>query len=77
VEESFVVLDMKDPTPREEKKLQLNDQALNVIYEALDPKAFESIQDLEFAHEVWKRLEDSYEGTSAVKEAKLYIFKDK
>ena len=24
-----------------------------------------------------QRLEDSYEGTSAVKEAKLYIFKDK
>jgi hypothetical protein len=31
----------------------LNDnQALNVIYEALDPMIFESIKDLEFAHEV-------------------------
>jgi hypothetical protein len=37
---------MKDPTPREEENLQLNDQALNVIYEALDPKIFESIKDL-------------------------------
>jgi hypothetical protein len=48
----------------------------NVIYEALDPKVFESIKDLEFAFQVWKRLGDSYESTSAVKEAKLYIFKD-
>jgi len=37
----------------------LNDQALNVIYGALDTKVFESIKDLEMAHEVWKRLEDS------------------
>jgi len=38
VVEEFIVLDMKDPTPREEENLQLNDQAPNVIYEALDPK---------------------------------------
>jgi hypothetical protein len=30
--EEFVVLDMKDPTPRQEQKLRLNDQAINVIY---------------------------------------------
>jgi hypothetical protein len=76
VEETFIVLDMKDPTTREEK-FQLNDQTFSVIYEALDPKVFESIKDLEFTHEVWKILEDPYEGTSVVKEAKLYIFKDK
>jgi len=67
VEEEFVVLDMKDTTPREEEYLQLNDQALNVIYEALDPKVLESIKDLEFAFQVCKRLDDSYEGTSPVK----------
>jgi hypothetical protein len=39
--------------------LQLNDKALNVIYEGLDPKVFESSKDLEMAHHVWKRLEDS------------------
>ena len=60
-----------------QKLLQLNDKALNVIYEALDPKVFESIKDLEMAHHVCKRLEDSYDDTSAVKESKLYIFKDK
>ena len=37
---------------------------------------FQVNQKLEMAHQVWKKLEHSYEGTSAVKEAKLYIFKD-
>lgn len=53
---SFVVLEIKDPTLRELKILRLNDQALNVIYEAHDPKVFEPIKDLEFAHEVRIRL---------------------
>lgn len=55
---------MKDPTPREEDKQQLNDQVLTVIYEALHPKVFESTKDLEMAHQVWKRLEDAYEGSN-------------
>ena len=29
------------------------------------------------ANEVWRRLEETYEGTPAVKSAKLYILKDK
>jgi len=37
---------------------------------------FQVNQKLEMAHQVWKKLEHSYEGTSAVEEAKLYIFKD-
>ena len=71
------MLDMKKLANREEELLQLNDQALNVIYEALDTKVFKSIKDLEMAHHVRKRLEDSYEGTSVVNKSKLYIFKDK
>lgn len=55
---SFIVLDIKRPTLREEKKLQVNDQTLNMIYEVLDPMVFELIKDLEFANEVSKGLED-------------------
>ena len=55
----------------------MNDQAFNVIYEALNLKVCVSIKDFNFAFQVGKRLEDSYEGTSEVKVAKLYIFKDK
>ena len=46
--------------------------ALNTIYNAIDSKV-----DCERANEVWKRLEETYEGTPAVKSAKLYILKDK
>jgi hypothetical protein len=37
---SFIMLDMKYPTPREQESLQLNDQALNIIYKALDLEVF-------------------------------------
>jgi hypothetical protein len=37
-----MVLDMKDPTPREDELLQLSDQVLNATYETLDPKVFEN-----------------------------------
>jgi hypothetical protein len=29
------------------------------------------------AHEAWKKLEESFEGTKAIKGAKAYIFKEK
>jgi hypothetical protein len=50
--EEFIMLDMKGPTPREEYNLQLNDQGLIVIHEALDPKVIVSNKDLEMAHQV-------------------------
>lgn len=69
----FVAIVIKDPTHSEEEKLQLNYQALNVIYEAFDPKVFESIKYLEFVCNSRKLL---WEHTSC-KKAKLYIFKYK
>ena len=51
--------------------------ALNTIYNGIDSKVFEQIKDLEKASEVWVRLEETYEGTSKVKSAKLYMLKDK
>jgi hypothetical protein len=38
---------------------------------------FEQVKDLEKASEVWTRLEETYEGTTTVKSAKLYMLKDK
>ena len=51
--------------------------ALNTIYNAIDSNVFEQIKDCEKASEVWKRLEETYEGIAAVKSAKLYILRDK
>ena len=51
--------------------------AFNTIYNAIDSKVFEQMKDCERASEVWKRLEETYEGIAAVKSAKLYILRDK
>ena len=75
-EDDFVILDPTNPTPRELENKQCNKLALNTIYNAINSKVFEQIKDLERDSEVWKRLEEIYEGTPAVKSAKLYILKD-
>jgi hypothetical protein len=46
---------------------QCNTMTLNTIYNAIDFKVFEQIKDCERANEVWKRLEEIYEGTPMVK----------
>ena len=46
-------------------------------YNGIDSKVFEQVKDLEKASEVWTRLEETYEGTTTVKSAKLYMLKDK
>ena len=40
-------------------------------------KHFEQIKNIEMAHEAWKKLEESFEGTKAMKGAKAYILKQK
>jgi hypothetical protein len=41
----------------------------------LDERPFEQIKNIEIAHDAWKKLEESFEGTQAVKGAKAYILK--
>ena len=72
-----MILDHTNATPRELENKQCNTMALNTIYNAIDSKVFEQIKDCERANEVWKRLEETYEGTSTVRSSKLYILKDK
>ena len=51
----------------EDKKLMAtNKRALNLIFCALSPKIFDSVMHLKTAHEVWKLLEDTHEGTNQV-----------
>ena len=40
-------------------------------------RCLNKIKDCERVNDVWKRLEETYEGTPTVKSAKLYILKDK
>ena len=60
VEHDFVIIDPTNPTPRELENKQCNTMVPNTIYNAIDPKVFEQIKDLEKASEVWTRLEETY-----------------
>jgi hypothetical protein len=73
-ENDFVILDPTSLTPREQENKQCNIMALNTIYNTIDPKVFEQIKDLDRASEVWARLEETYEGTPAVKSVKAQVW---
>ena len=77
VETKIEIEDPENPTTAEEVLLQNNDIALSVIHDAIDERTFEQIKNIEMAHEAWKKLEESFEGTQAVKGAKAYILKEK
>jgi hypothetical protein len=76
-ESDYVILDTDNLTNNDKAKKQCNTMALNTIYNAIDSKVFEQIKNCERVSEVWKRLEEAYEGTPVVKSTKLYILKDK
>jgi hypothetical protein len=73
----YAIIDPTNLTNQGKANKQCNTMALNTIYNAIDSKVFKQIKDYERASEVWKRLEETYESTPAVKCAKLCILKDK
>ncbi|XP_066333937.1 uncharacterized protein [Miscanthus floridulus] len=77
VETKFEVANPEQPTVAEEEKLQNNDIALSAIHDSISQDVFEQIKNMEMAHDAWVKLEESYEGTQAVKGAKAYILKEK
>ena len=77
VETKIEIDDEEAPTVAEEILLQNNGIALTAIHDALDERIFEQIKNIERAHEAWKKLEESFEGTQAMKGAKAYILKEK
>ena len=77
VETKIEIADPQNPTAPEEVLLQNNDIALSAIHDAINEKTFEQIKNIEKAHEAWKMLEESFEGTKAMKGSKAYILKEK
>jgi hypothetical protein len=76
-ESDYVILNLGNLTNTDKANKQCNTMTLNTIYNAIDSKVFEQIKDYEKVSKVWKRLEETYEGTSMVKSAKQYILKEK
>ena len=77
VETKIEIGDPENPTVAEEVLLQNNEIALSAVHDAIDERIFEQVKNIEMAHEAWKKLEESFEGTQAVKGAKAYILKEK
>ena len=75
VETKIEIEDEEAPTTVEELLLQNNDIALSAIYDAIDERTFEQVKNIEMAHEAWKKLEESFEGTQVMKGAKAYILR--
>jgi hypothetical protein len=67
VKTKIEIEDPKNPTTTKEVLLQNNDIALSAIHDAIDERTFEQIKNIEMAHEAWKKLEESFEGTQAMK----------
>ncbi|CAN6273177.1 unnamed protein product [Urochloa humidicola] len=76
VNERFVVLDKDNKTPIDNKNEELNDQAMSVLYDALSLDEFQKVKGIETAYEIWENLKEIYEGTTTVREAKLYVYKE-
>ena len=72
----YVILDAKNLTLTDEENEVLNDQGVNVLFSALYVSEFNRVKSLTNANDIWKKLMEIHEGTSSVKEAKLYLLKD-
>jgi hypothetical protein len=77
VTEGYVILDPKNNLDQDDKKEKLNDRGLSVLYNALALSESNRVKGLGKANEIWEKLMEIYEGTSTVKEAKLYMYKGK
>jgi hypothetical protein len=75
--EGYVILDKETMSKQDEENELLNDQAVNVLYGALDIGKFNRVKGLESAHGIWEKLKEIHEGSNTIKKAKLYIFKGK
>ena len=75
VNDWYVILDAKNLTLTDEENEVLNDQGVNVLFSALDVSEFNRVKSLTNANDIWKKLMEIHEGTSSVKEAKLYVLK--
>jgi len=56
VNDGYVILDPKMLTPLDEENELLNDQAINVLFSALDVSEFNRVKNLDTANGIWKKI---------------------
>jgi hypothetical protein len=64
------MLKQDEPIASDVKKIIVNDQAMKVLYDALDINEFKCIKFLTTANEIWTKLMEIREATTIVKSAK-------
>jgi hypothetical protein len=77
VDEGFVILNETNPAQVDNENILANAQAMNAIIRALCIHEYHRVCKVETAHEMWRKLIETHEGTSNVKSAKLFICKGK
>jgi hypothetical protein len=75
VDEGYIILEPNARTALDNENDALNDQAMNVLYSVLDINEFNRIKSQENALDIWVKLMEIHEGTSTVKDAKLFVYK--
>jgi hypothetical protein len=59
--DGFVVLKQDEPSPSDNENVLTNDQAMNVLYDALDINEFNCFKNLKTTHEIWTKLLEIHE----------------
>ena len=60
-------------TPYDKEMVRYNNKAMHILFCALSKTQFNKVQQCSTAHEIWRILEVTYEGTSQVKENKVSL----
>ena len=75
IEQGFVVLNEREPTESDKKNMQLNAQACDILFGALNDDEFGRISTLRSAKQIWDTLEEVYEGTDSVKDSRTDVLR--
>ena len=68
------VLKPKDEwSPHDKEMVRYNNKAMHILFCALSRTQLNKVQQCSIAHEIWRTLEVTYEGTSQVKENKVSL----
>ena len=60
-------------TTHDKEMVKYNNKAIHILFCALSKMQFNKVQQCSTAHEIWRTLEITYQGTSQVKENKVSL----
>jgi hypothetical protein len=76
VKDEYVILKSKDPSSFNVEKNLSNHQVMNILFVTLGVGGLNRIKNLKAANEIWVKLMKICEGTTMVKNVKLFVKQD-